>query len=77
MRGTRVESVTDYGDYEQVAGVYFPFSISTESKADGSVQQTTIEHAEANAAMDDTLFAFPVKTAPASGAAAKTAGGAQ
>jgi hypothetical protein len=59
VRGTQVESVTDYGDYEDVAGVYFPFSISTENKADGSRSQTTIEHAEANAAIDDSLFAFP------------------
>ena len=59
MRGTQVESVTDYGDYEEVSGVFFPFSMSTESKADGSRTQTTIEHAEANVAVDDGLFAFP------------------
>jgi hypothetical protein len=59
VRGTQVESVTDYGDYEEVAGVYFPFSMSTETKGDSNRQQTTIEHAEANVAMDDSLFAFP------------------
>ena len=59
VRGTLVESVTDYGDYEEVAGVFFPFSISTENKADGGRTQTTIEHAEANVAIDDSLFAFP------------------
>jgi len=63
VRGTQVESVTDYGDYEQVDGVYFPFSMSTESKPDGNRVQTTIEHAEANVAMDDSLFAFPAGTA--------------
>jgi hypothetical protein len=60
VRGTRVESVSDFGEYEQVAGVYFPFSIATENKADGSRQQVSIEHAEANVPMDDALFAFPV-----------------
>ena len=59
VRGTEVENVTDYGDYEEVAGVYFAFSTSTTSKADGSVAQTTIDHAEANVALDDNLFAFP------------------
>lgn len=77
VRGTRVESVSDYGDYEQVAGVYFPFSISTQNKADGSIQQTTIEHAQANVPIADSLFAFPVKPAPATRAAAKTAGSGQ
>ena len=66
VRGTQVESVTDYGDYEQVAGVYFPFSITTENKSDGNRQQTTVEHAEANVALDDAMFSFP---APKAGAA--------
>ncbi|HEV7491365.1 MAG TPA: hypothetical protein VGO25_11195 [Rhodanobacteraceae bacterium] len=59
VRGTVVENVTDYGDYEEVAGVFFPFSMATESKADGNRSQTTIEHAEANGAIDDSQFAFP------------------
>jgi hypothetical protein len=59
VRGTQVETVADFGDYEQVDGVYFPFSIATENKADGSRQQTTIEHAQANAELADSLFAFP------------------
>ncbi|MFC4822373.1 hypothetical protein [Dokdonella ginsengisoli] len=59
VRGTQVVSVSDYGDYEQVAGVYFPFSIATENKGDGGKQQVTIEHAEANAPVEDALFAFP------------------
>lgn len=59
VRGTLVESVSDYGDYEQVDGVYFPFSVATESRPDGNRQQLTIEHAEANVPMDDALFAFP------------------
>jgi len=59
VRGTEVVSVTDYGDYEEVAGVYFPFSTSTENKGDGSKQTTTLEHVEANVAIDDSEFAFP------------------
>jgi hypothetical protein len=66
VRGTEVESVTDYGDYEEVSGVFFPFSLTTENKADGSRSQTTIEHLEANVAIDDSLFAMPAVKAGAS-----------
>ncbi|MGH8157404.1 MAG: hypothetical protein ACREPQ_04750 [Rhodanobacter sp.] len=61
VRGTHVETVTDYGDYEQVNGVYFPFSISSSTKGTGPFgkQQITIEKADANVAMDDTIFTFP------------------
>lgn len=65
VRGTQVESVTDYGDYEEVAGVYFPFSTTTENKSDGNRQQTTVEHAEANVALDDAMFSFPASKAGA------------
>ena len=59
VRGTQVESTTDFGDYEEVAGVFFPFSLATENRADGNRTQTTIEHAEANLPLDDALFQFP------------------
>lgn len=64
VRDTHVETVTDYGDYEQVDGVYFPFSISSSTKEAGpfAKQQVTIEKAVANVPMDDTLFAFPHAT---------------
>lgn len=66
VRGTEVVSVTDYGDYEEVAGVYFPFATSTENKGDGSKQTTTLDKVEANVAIDDSEFSFP---APKTGAA--------
>ncbi|MDR3389447.1 MAG: hypothetical protein P4L92_20575 [Rudaea sp.] len=59
VRGTESEDVTDYGDYEQIAGVYFPFSIASYTKGDGGQQQISIDKAEANVAIDDALFAFP------------------
>lgn len=65
VRGTLVEATTDFGDYEQVDGVYFPFSIASESKGEGNRSQTTIEHAQANVAIDDNLFAFPAARAGA------------
>ena len=61
VRGTHVESVTDYGDYEQVNGVYFPFSMASYTKGAGPFgkQQITVAKAAANEPMDDTIFAFP------------------
>ena len=61
VRGTEVEDTSDFGDYELVDGVYFPFSITTHTKGQGGSQQVTIEKAEANVAIEDTVFAFPAK----------------
>ena len=63
VRGSESESTTDYGDYEQVNGVYFPFSIATHSKDGGGDLQITIEKAQANEPTDAALFAFPSKPA--------------
>jgi len=64
LRGTESTDITDFGDYEQVNGVYFPFSSATHSKdGGGGEQQVTIEKAEANTAVDDAEFAFPAKAA--------------
>lgn len=64
--GVPNETVTDFGDYEKVEGVYMPFSL--ESGPKGSSQRATlqVQKAEANVAAEDTLFRFP---APAPGAA--------
>lgn len=61
VRGTEVEDTSDFGDYELVDGVYFPFSITTHTKGQGGQQQITIEKAEANVTLDDALFSFPAK----------------
>ncbi|MEO6076157.1 MAG: hypothetical protein ABIP56_05070 [Dokdonella sp.] len=61
VRGTEVEDTSDFGDYEMVDGVYFPFSITTHSKGQDGQQQVTIEKAEANVAVEDALFAMPTK----------------
>ncbi len=66
IRGTETEIETDFGAYERVNGVYFPFSI--ESGAPGSTekgQKTNVTKAEANAAVDDVVFRFPGGAPPA------------
>lgn len=59
VRGTPTEDITDYGDYEQIAGVYFPFSRTTQSKDGGGTTQISIDHGQANPPLEDALFAFP------------------
>ena len=63
LRGTESIDVSDFGDYEQIDGVYFPFSTSTHSKDGGGDQQITIDKAEANAPVEDSEFAFPATAA--------------
>jgi hypothetical protein len=64
--GVPKETVTDYGDYEQVEGVYFPFSQESGPKGSTERQKVQFEKAEANIAMLDALFSIP--TAPAGAA---------
>jgi hypothetical protein len=62
VRGTHVKVVTDYGDYERVNGVYFPFSTTIQSQDGGDgggTQQLTVTKSSANVPIDNSLFAFP------------------
>jgi outer membrane lipoprotein-sorting protein len=59
VRGAQVETETDFGDYEKVNGVYFPFSIDFGPKGSARTRQITIDNAEANVPLSDTLFRFP------------------
>ncbi|HXD83735.1 MAG TPA: hypothetical protein VN599_04805 [Rudaea sp.] len=59
VRGTLIEDINDFGDYELVDGVYFPFSIDSKTRGDGGETVLTVDKAQANAPMDAALFAFP------------------
>jgi outer membrane lipoprotein-sorting protein len=63
-RGAVSEMETDLGNYEQVAGVYLPFSIETGPKGGRKYQKVTVLSAEPNVALEDAQFRFPV-AAPA------------
>ena len=58
LRGSEENVVTDYGDYEKVAGVYFPFE--SESGPPGASDQdktkVTFDTGEAGVAIDDAKF---------------------
>ena len=57
--GVPNETVTDYGDYEKVDGVYFPFEQDTGPKGSSDRQRVRFEKAEANLPATDTQFQFP------------------
>lgn len=57
--GVPVETVTDYGDYEQVEGVYLPFAQESGAKGSTDRQKVQFEKAEANPGAAETLFRFP------------------
>ena len=57
--GVPNETVTDYGDYEKVDGVYFPFEQDSGPKGSRDRQRVRFEKAEANVPATDTQFLFP------------------
>jgi hypothetical protein len=60
MKGLNMETV--YSDYQEVNGLYFPFTIA--QKMNGQVGFTiVIEKVELNVALDDKMFAFPTEEA--------------
>jgi len=65
VRGVLAEQETDLGNYEQVGGVFLPFSVEIGAKGGPRGQKLTIEKAEANVAVDDAAFHFPAAPAGA------------
>jgi hypothetical protein len=61
--GVPVETVTDFGDYEQVAGVYLPFAQESGAKGSSDRQKVQFEKAQANPTAAATLFQFPATAA--------------
>jgi photosystem II stability/assembly factor-like uncharacterized protein len=59
VRGVERITEADVGDYEQVAGVWIPFSYASGRKGAPRTTYITFDRAEANVEVDDALFAFP------------------
>ena len=60
VRGAQQTSESELGDYEKVAGVYFPMSIESWSQGHGDQRQRVIvETAQANVPVDPAIFAEP------------------
>jgi hypothetical protein len=62
--GVPNETITDYGDYEKVNGVYLPLSQETGPKGSSDRQKVQFETAEINVVKDDAVFHFPAGNAP-------------
>ena len=58
-RGTEFEFETLLGDYKQIGGVYYPFSIESGVKGSPNKSSITIEKIEINPAFDDARFVLP------------------
>ncbi|MEO8812699.1 MAG: hypothetical protein ABI376_07290 [Caulobacteraceae bacterium] len=70
LRGAENLTQTDYGDYEKVDGVWFPFEVASGPKGATVQQRITYDKVVANAPIDPALFERPKSSAatPAPGA---------
>lgn len=62
--GVEVVTQTDYGEYQAVDGIYFPFAIASGAKGSASPAQTQLESVEVNPKLDTAIFAMPASAAP-------------
>ncbi len=62
-RGAETLTDTDFGDYEKVDGVYFPFEIAFGPKGATDRQRVTYNTVVANAPLDPAVFARPAAPA--------------
>ena len=59
VRGAELISETDYGGYQQVSGVWLPFSIESGERGRPKGFRILVERAELDVPLDDALFRFP------------------
>ena len=64
VRGTERISEADLGSYEQVDGLWIPFSIEAGAKGRPRGAKITIERVEVNVDADDAMFRFPPAGTP-------------
>ena len=72
LRGSDVYNQTDFGDYEKVDGVYFPFEVASGPKGSTVQQRVTYDTVVANGSVDAGLFARPSSPAAAATGGAPT-----
>jgi hypothetical protein len=59
IRGALQESELYYGDYEQVNGIYYPFTVEQAQKGSSSRTQISVEKIEQNVPLEDAVFSMP------------------
>jgi outer membrane lipoprotein-sorting protein len=62
-----MELETSFGDYKEVDGLLFPFSIETKAKGQPQGMTITVQSIELNPKIDPAVFAMPAKKAEAAG----------
>jgi hypothetical protein len=60
IRGALQENELYYGDYEQVNGIFYPFTVEQAQKGSESRAQITVVKIEQNVALEDAHFSMPV-----------------
>lgn len=65
VRGTEIEAESILGDYKEVGGILFPFSIQNGAKGRPEKQNLTIDKIELNPTLDEARFKMPAKPAAA------------
>jgi len=65
LRGAETLTQTDYGDYEKVAGVYFPLEVASGPKGSTVQQRITYDKILANEPVDSASFERPKVAAAA------------
>jgi hypothetical protein len=63
QRGVETINDTDFGDYEKVAGVWFPFEQESGTKGSSQRQHLTYDKVEVNLPIDDSRFVQPAAKA--------------
>jgi Outer membrane lipoprotein-sorting protein len=59
IRGGLQELELYYGDYEEVNGIFYPFTVEQAQKGSASRTQISVEKIEQNVTLDDSLFSMP------------------
>ena len=62
IRGTEQISETDMGGYQQVGGLWLPFSIESGAPGRPKNFRITVDRVELNVPLDDAQFRFPART---------------
>ncbi len=60
IRGALQESELYFGDYEQVNGIYYPFTVEQAQKGSASRAQISVQKIEQNIPLEDAHFSMPV-----------------
>lgn len=69
MQGQEIEGESVMGDYKDVGGIKFPFSIESRAKGAPEGQQIVFEKIDVNPVLDDARFKMPEVKKPAAPAA--------